>query len=125
MFLICLFLIVYFAILTKHQKNKNLNNVSINKKITYKDLIYDKYDGQNYYLKNVYVNQQFTKDNIKQATVSDDKNRLYFIILNKNKLSNVKFSYFCKIEKHKILKTNLGYRYRYPVLKLINKKTAD
>ncbi|TPR19541.1 hypothetical protein DY138_02550 [Apilactobacillus timberlakei] len=108
-----------------HNQAQNKNKVNTTKSITYKDLTNNKYVGQNYYLKNVYVNQRFTKNNIKQVTVSDNRNRLYFVILNHNNLPNGTTSLLCKIEKHKTLKTNLGYKYRYPVLKLINKKTAD
>lgn len=108
-----------------HNQAQNKNKVNTTKNITYKDLTNNKYVGQNYYLKNVYVNQRFTKNNIKQATVSDNRNRLYFVILNHNKLPNGTTSLLCKIEKYKTLKTNLGYKYRYPVLTLKNKKTAD
>lgn len=127
--IIFIFLIlVVLTILTGvfiHNQTQTKNKVNMTKNITYKDLTNNKYVGQNYYLKNVYVNQQFTKDNIKQATVSDNHNQLYFIILNHNRLPNGTTSLFCKIEKYKILKTNLGYKYRYPVLKVINKKSAD
>lgn len=123
--LIVLIILFYFAGLLFHARFKNSHDINPTKNITYKDLTNNKYINQTYNLKNVYVNQQFTKDNTKQATVSDNHNQLYFIILNHNRLPNGTTSLFCKIEKYKILKTNLGYKYRYPVLKLINKKSAD
>lgn len=123
-FLILVVLTILTVVFIRNQ-TQTKNKVNMTKNITYKDLTNNKYVGQNYYLKNVYVNQQFTKDNIKQATVSDRQNHLYFIILNHNKLPNETTSLLCKIEKYKNLKTNLGYKYRYPVLTLNNKKSAD
>lgn len=121
-------ILVVLTILTGvfiHNQAQNKNKVNTTKNITYKDLTNNKYVGQNYYLKNVYVNQKFTKNDIKQATVSDSQNRLYFIILNNNRLHNGTTSLLCKIEKYKTLRTNLGYKYRYPVLTLNNKKSAN
>ncbi|UQS84819.1 hypothetical protein MOO46_06120 [Apilactobacillus apisilvae] len=100
--------------LLHHPKNQKVKRTE---PITYKKLITSNhYYGQKYYLKNIHVNQQYIKNGRKEASVSDDDNHLYFLILKDKNLPQKNLSIKGTIDKYRILKTNLGYKYRYPVL---------
>ncbi|WP_105956778.1 hypothetical protein [Apilactobacillus quenuiae] len=121
-FLLCLtVLFVMQTIISIPKYLHKTNHLEAHHKITYQDLAKNNfYVGKTYDLNNVHVDQQFSRNNSKEATVSDNNNHLYFVKLKDQYLPKEKLSLHCKVESYRTLKTNLGYKYHYPVLEKLD-----